>query len=693
MIGLKEENILKELSIKSRSLEELSKLMNVSERTIRYKIKEINDSLKYENINVEIVLRKNIVSIVGDLSLLDKINFSKFNAYPITQDERLEILSNILLFGKKKFKLEEYQTFLNISESTAKKDWKELRNRFDKLNIKIINRKFFTALKSNEEIIRNYMIQNIVKYKILSSNLILKDRIINNLIDNYFIDINFDEIENLLNNISSELNITMSDDAYSIIKYTVAIILIRSKDNHISIKNIKNVEFLKNTEEYKIIKKLLPEFNDIFKLDDNLAEFLNLTEYLLGSHSYNFKYSFYENWIHIESIIYKIIEEVGKYLNINFLQDTELFESILNHIKPMIYRIRKGIKLENSITKEIIKESYIVFNALKNNIYILEEFIKCKVDDDELSYLCIFFNLSLKKYVSNIIPRVIIVCSFGYGVSKILEARIKDKFNISIVETLPSNKLTREKILFEKIDMIITTVNIEKIEDISIPIIKIRSPLLLSDDIDLLKKHGLKDFKVSNYYSSLMNIIYDNCDIRDINKLKKDISALLGFQFENRDEHFIDFIGFDNLEIIESVDSLEEAIKIAGNILMKLDYIKYQYIENCIETFHEQGLYMIIGKNTILPHSNDFKSVNKTGYSFVKLKNPFKIKYDDNNYVNIENVILLASSDGKNHRSSLLDLKNMIDEYDLEKSIHGIEDKKEFLEALSAIKKIKYYLG
>lgn len=689
MIGIKEENLLKEISIRPRTLEELSRLMNLSERSIRYKIKDLNDFLKDEKIEIKITLKKNVVEMTGDLKLLDNLTFSKFNSYIFSQEERLEILTNILLFGEKKFQMEEYGDLVGISESTFKKDWKLLREKFDALKIKIVNRKYYTILEADEDNIRNNFLKNIVKYKINSTKLILTDKIINIFIDSYFKDIKFNKIEKFLEEISKKLDITMSDDAYNIIKYNLAVTLKRVEDYPLDLKNIKNAEFLKGTEEYKIVKETLENFDSLFKKKSNISEVLSMTEYLLGSHSYNFKYSFYENWIHMESIIDKLIKSTGKDLGANFKKDSELFEGILNHIKPMIYRIRKGIKLENTITKEIIKESPVIFEALKKNIGILENFVKCTVDDDELSYLCVFFKLALKRQQSNIILRAIIVCSFGYGVSRVLEARLKDKFNISIVETLPQNKLTEKKITEKEIDLIITTTALES-TDLSVPVLKV-SPLLGAEDIELLKKYGLKDLKVSDYYTSLMKIIVENCDIKNEEKLKRDIEILLGLNMGNKlnmgeeNREFIDFIEEKNIRIVDEISGFEEGIKIAGSILEELGYINEEYIKSCIKAFNDQGAYMIIGGNTVLPHSDNFKSVLKTGYSILKLKKPIVVEQDEENNLSIENIILLASSDGKNHRNSLLDLKTMIDKYNLEKNIHNSKTEKDILKKLKSV--------
>lgn len=77
------------------------------------------------------------------------------------------------------------------------------------------------------------------------------------------------------------------------------------------------------------------------------------TEYVLGSHSYNFSYSYYENWFQLEILVNKLIIGVNSLIDIDILGDKILLEGLLNHLKPAIYRIKQGIKLENSIFEEV----------------------------------------------------------------------------------------------------------------------------------------------------------------------------------------------------------------------------------------------------------------------------------------------------------------------------------------------------
>mgnify|MGYP000659451563 CR=1 FL=1 len=74
------------------------------------------------------------------------------------------------------------------------------------------------------------------------------------------------------------------------------------------------------------------------------------------------------------------------------------------------------------------------------------------------------------------------------------------------------------------------------------------------------EKYGLKDLKVSEYYSSLMNIINKNCDIRNEEELKREISILLGLNMGNKLN-----MGEENKEFIEAhADDKRWVINVQG---------------------------------------------------------------------------------------------------------------------------------
>ena len=101
------------------------------------------------------------------------------------------------------------------------------------------------------------------------------------------------------------MNKIISDEAYNIIAIYLIIAIIRIKQGKI-LEKIANKQFLKETDEYNTIlkaKSILESSYDIV-LEEN--EILQITDYFLGSHTYNFEKSYYNNWIEIDYSCKKI---------------------------------------------------------------------------------------------------------------------------------------------------------------------------------------------------------------------------------------------------------------------------------------------------------------------------------------------------------------------------------------------------
>ena len=81
-------------------------------------------------------------------------------------------------------------------------------------------------------------------------------------------------------------------------------------------------------------------------------------------------------------------------------------------------------------------------------------------------------------------------------------------------------------------------------------------------------------------------------------------------------------------------------------------------------------MYMLIGKNIILPHGSIKKNVFKTGMSFLKLEK--EIEFPEN--IKIKNIVTLATLDKKEHINAFLQLKKIIDETDFLDETEKITD-------------------
>ena len=458
------------------------------------------------------------------------------------------------------------------------------------------------------------------------------------------------------------MNKIISDEAYNIIAIYLIIAIIRIKQGKI-LEKIANKQFLKETDEYNTIlkaKSILESSYDIV-LEEN--EILQITDYFLGSHTYNFEKSYYNNWIEIDILVKKFINNFNKKIDVDISKDKLLLEGILNHIKPTIYRLQNKIRLENSIFLEVLNSYPNIFYNTKNSLKDIEKYLGIEFSNDEVAFLAIYFKAAIdrNKYKRKNLKRVLVVCGYGYGTSSLLVQQLKEIYTINIIKTIP-RYLLEKTLQKENVDLIISTVEIES--DISIPVVKVKS-ILTQEDINNLDKYSLSKQRKRYMLSELMSIIEENCKIENKENLIKKLNIYFEQRLINDTEEneykLSDFLHGENILLNQEAKTWEEAVEIAGNILVKNKITKAEYVNSMIENINKFGPYVVINDNLAIPHSQSDESVIRTGMGLVTLKKP--IFFPNDNKVQI--ILAFSSLDNKEHISALADLTELVTNYNL----------------------------
>jgi transcriptional regulatory protein LevR len=159
-------------------------------------------------------------------------------------------------------------------------------------------------LVGEEEKIRKAQLKFLMEYLEISKDILIskikKDetlgyKLIRNELKFYFEDFPIRDIRIFIKRIEKELKTVISDEAYKVLQFYLMLALTRLKNGQIITDREDNQKFLKSTKEYNVLMNELLHFEDNFEIKINEAEVLLLTELFLGSHSYNFNTSFYEN--------------------------------------------------------------------------------------------------------------------------------------------------------------------------------------------------------------------------------------------------------------------------------------------------------------------------------------------------------------------------------------------------------------
>ena len=647
------------------SLIENAKNMGISERNLRYKIDDYNYYLKLLGLP-EIEIRKREIVVKNTLEEIVKKVAGNMSLYSFTKDEREKIIITDIFFNNENISLETLEEKLDISELTLKNDLKVLENYMKTFIISLDSKTLaYQAEERNvrrlilDILLKNYNIKYVEGGKIdIEKNYQYGFFICWDKMDEYFKTENVNNAMKVLKKTLDEAKKTIGDENFKILLFYILITFKRFEEH--PLKLIKNMEFLTKSEEYVIVERNFSEYGL------SKSEILNMTEYFLGSHSFGFDDSFYINWVQIELSMMRLIKEVAKSGYEELEKDMFLLENLINHMKPAIYRAKKGIRLPCEIYDEF-KETYpLVLNLVSkawNKIGI-----DIKISDDELAYIAMHFQLAMKRIKSKKLENILIVCGAGYSTSRFLSASIKEHFNVNIVNIIPYNELENYK--NEDIDLVVTTIEGVKFRDKKV--IKV-SPILSTEDIIKLKNEKLsssKNIKLSEIIEIAEKYSENLQKEEMIKELKKRFKHQILDDIEkDKGLGFLEMIAPSRITIIDKTLPWEEAIERSALSMIEEGFVGESYPKEIMELINGFGNYMVVQDGIFLGHSGNSESINKTGISLAFFKKP--IEFPENEKVRV--VLTLASKDKREHLNGLMEFLGIMRKKSLIKELDKLD--------------------
>ncbi|RRD39214.1 PRD domain-containing protein [Leptotrichia sp. OH3620_COT-345] len=668
-----------------KTLKEVARYMNINNRKIRYEIENLNFLLSMNKINCKILNSAGKISIEKNSETLKFGKILSLLERPSQEQRRDLIIFKYLLDEKTNIK--KLSDEFKVSRTTIKKDLKYIEEKL---------RRTFSEINDEVEI-RKILVEISLKY---IGNMMLK---INNNIVTEFMGKNIFSgnkkyVKIFLEKIS-EGKLPKSEFYSFFYSYILISIFRIISGKSINMKML-NRDFIKSTKEYEIILKNISLIENSSKIVFNENEKLQLADYLTGFFSYSYNTEMFEKWIEINLIIKSMICKLEKEIKVKFSEDEILLESLLNHIKPAIYRAKNKIYLE---------ESEIYFNESehldKNLLKVVEEEVKkieklldIKFKMEEIILFAVHFQASLeriseKHYRGN--RKVLLMCTGGYGTTTILMYKLKEKYDLKELKLI--SYLGLSEINLKEYDAMITTINLKKSiqEKLKIEIIKV-SPFLIEEDIKKLdsyfNKKKIKEIGVSEILKSirgfveiknekaltesLENLLFDKNQLVKTDNSKNDNEG-------KRKESLYDYLNLHNIRYIENkIESWEEIIDKGVEILKNNGKVSMNYSEDIKSLIKNFGSYMVVTENVAIPHAEINKNVYCKGTALIVLKYP--IIFPENKKVKI--LFFLSSLEKKDNIKIIEDIINLIDKYDFRQKTEKIRDEKSLIRLIDNIR-------
>lgn len=484
--------ILKEFLHKNNmQLKELIGLLNLKERSIKYKIDNINYVLSESGYDIKLKFEHyNLMLTDKEKKLSQFLRNFKIENYSFNKSERVEVLEFAYLFTLKAYKAEELEGVLNMGRSTLKSDLYELKKSFARENLSFSSTpKLGLSVKGSENTIRRLMIERILKYFYVKdfNKLLLKDDtcMISRAVEFFAKNIlSYDtkKIFDMLKLLEKKMNKVMSEEGFRVLLIYVLVSSFRTGKFPLTAEDVSNESFLKSAEEYKMINEAVKEAGETAF---NEYEILKFTEYLLGTYSYNFKYSFYDNWVKMETLAKEMIKNIEEETGI-LVTNKKFEEEVIRYLRPAIYRIKNDIQNTAVDYKKVMERYNFLYKATEKSLKSLEEFLGKKIDANEIAYLTVYLRMAVENYRKNekreTDKNIVVVCKYGYGTSQLIKGRLDYIYKVKNIKVLPYEEYLSYNL--DNIQLIISSLNLEK-SDRNIPIIKV-SPLLDDNDIKKL---------------------------------------------------------------------------------------------------------------------------------------------------------------------------------------------------------------
>ena len=654
----------------------ISEKYGVSDRAARYYINNIDSILQLLDYKITKKVKNSIYLDTNQdfkslFEILEKI-------HKLSIEDRIDILKLILFFDEKGLNITKICKELEISRTTIKK------------NLKLISEEF--KIQEIELIYKNvdgYHINGNFQ-KILIKKIELLEKLFDSLNDQNFSKViktkvfhyffkyikqkNIENAKKFIVEIEKVMFLNINEDSYNKIFSYVLLLLNFEKDCE-NKKDFTGKKFLIHTEEYKKIEKILQKILNKNEIKSEML--IEITDLIMGININSLKNNSFEDWINEELIIKKMISKVSKIVKTDLTRDEILYNGLLYHIKPAMYRIKNNIQITNSVFQELILEKDPILEVVNRAIEEIESLFEVKFPEDEIALMGFHIKASIERNTSEKTKKVILICGLGYGSSKVLEQSLKENYDLDIVDVLPYYLIKTSMPNYKNIDLILSTIDLEKTYDI--PVIKI-NPLLKEQDFILLSKYGIRKNITKISLKQIMDIIKNNTTITDEYKLINDLKNKL----ENKIIDDLSEAGIilkkmlnkNNVQFVNKVNDWKEAITKAGNILQKNGFIKQDYVEEMIKLIEKHGAYIIIEEGMAIPHAPISKNVLKTGISLLIIKE--KVLFPNGKGANI--FLSFATINKTEHLGILNDLFELITKYNFIEKISKITEYEELEE-------------
>lgn len=653
---------------KTSTYKEVAKALEMTERNIRYDIDKINDILSFDRLPQIDRQPKGVLVYPKDL-VLDGLMGETEVTYSVK--ERISVILLILLLRNHELKLNQLAKQFNVSRSTIKNDMAALDEQLKQegMGIGYSDHFYLAGPKQKRVVLLNREFRKYVDYLINPfTNYNSYEFYCIHIIHLAFEGISIPHVVMAVDRLLEGLGCTLSYGSYSWYMSGVIVLvwfIIHGKDYPLDLSKVPDFdpeifgEFSRQLSQ--IIKKPVSEQQICM-----LAKMFDFTNKFASSNED-------VDLVEAEAVMFSLVSKMSRRMNIPFEKDGNLMEGLLNHIIPLLQRLKNHIAIAED-TSSLMKEGLELLGLVRQ--VCEEEETLCQITDkNEIIYLTIYFMASIRRMKSTPYKRVLLVCGHGYGTTTMLKEALLSEYQIHIMDTIPLYKISTYPD-WESIDFVFSTVKLNS--SLPKPCVMVK-PLLDFEDYRAIEALGIsrKSF-LPSYYGLEEKFSFLDQEKRAM--VMKVIEKEFGYQTAHsrvKQNYFSSLLKFNSITISKEAYTWQEATKACGELLKKRGLIDDRYIEQMIGFMEEHGFYAVSDGSFALLHGKGNEGVFETGISLMVTETPVHFGEKTTRVI-----MCLASKNPKDHIPAVISLMRMVKNTQLIKRLEACDSKDEIYQTI-----------
>lgn len=437
---------------------ELAQALHISERTVRSYIRRMEpvitenggEILAKQGNGYRLLLRRPVQFAV--LAGTPGTETTRKTAQtPDSAQERRRYLMQHLLLNGETLQAEETAERLYISTSTLKKELYQLRGMLDEYGLVFDSGPAGISIHGDETSKRALIMDYFFRSSTFNSIQEYMDH------SGYFDDIPTEQLLRMVLDESRQFGIRLSDIMVQNVLLHLALSVKRMQAGLRPEHAVLPPAF-EQSSEYQASSAIFRRLSGMTGGEYPAEEVSYLALHLSGKGSWATRQP--AQGEHLEQEVKTVLSQLAEDDVMQLDEDPQLVSSLLEHLRPMVVRLMRGLPQKNPLTQDILRDQPDLMKVIRKYFGAMPCLRRYDIDDDEWAYLALHIMAALERQKEKRKLQVLVVCATGYGSSQLLKSRLMKHFSDSLHIVTETGYYEMSDDILQGIDLIISSVNI-----------------------------------------------------------------------------------------------------------------------------------------------------------------------------------------------------------------------------------------